>query len=243
MASRNRDFFTLTAHQKPMTGDTKFSALSVDHMGWLVCDGRALNVTDYRFLFDVIGYSFGSNGVSQFKLPDPAGRVIGVIGSGTGLTTRALGDTVGAETHVLTIPEMPSHNHGTDVSGSIVGNGLTDISGAHIHGITDPGHTHTINTANAGATIPDRVGQGIDNVSEGPASTNSNTTGITINAGGNHQHSIATQGGDQPHNNMQPTLFAGNMFMFSGKFSFVGAPFTSGIYVGSNGVPSGANVV
>jgi microcystin-dependent protein len=33
----------------------------------------------------------------------------------------------------------------------------------------------------------------------------------------NHQHSIATQGGDDPHNNMQPTLFIGNMFIYSGK--------------------------
>lgn len=212
MASRNRDFFTLSAHQKPMTGDTKFSALGVDHMGWLICDGRALNVTDYRFLFDVIGYSFGSNGSTQFKLPDPAGRVIGAIGSGTGLTTRALGDTVGEETHTLTIGEMPTHNHT----------------------ITDPGHSHSyVNQPNVASPAVSATTMDVaDNVNINQTTTSS-ITGITIN----------NTGGSNAHNNMQPTLFAGNMFMFSGKFSFVGAPFTSGIYVGSNGVPSGANVV
>jgi microcystin-dependent protein len=55
-----------------------------------------------------------------------------------------------------------------------------------------------------------------DNVDVGQT-TGSSTTGITINSAGAHQHTIKTQGGNQPHNNMQPTIFVGNMFIYTGK--------------------------
>jgi microcystin-dependent protein len=34
--------------------------------------------------------------------------------------------------------------------------------------------------------------------------------------GGNHTHTISAQGGGQAHNNMQPTLFGGNVMIFAG---------------------------
>lgn len=40
---------------RPMVGDTKTSMVRNDHIGWLVCDGRSLSVTEYRALFNVRG--------------------------------------------------------------------------------------------------------------------------------------------------------------------------------------------
>lgn len=40
-----------------------------------------------------------------------AGRVLGVAGAGSGLTERAQGATVGAETHTLIEGELPPHHH------------------------------------------------------------------------------------------------------------------------------------
>jgi microcystin-dependent protein len=197
MGSYFRDYFNPTAHQRPMTGDTKTSALAVDHVGWLLCDGRLLNVSDYQFLFNTIYYKFGSNGTgTQFRLPDPAGRVLGYTGSGAGLTTRAMGSNFGTETHTLTVAEMPTH----------------------AHTITDPGHTHTylgVQGQSAGTSAP------TTNVAENDPrpteTTGSNVTGITVNSNGS----------SNAHNNMQPTLFFGNLFIYSGK-PFVGStPFTT----------------
>lgn len=217
MGSYYRDFYAPKATQQPTIGDTKFSVVRQDHMGWINCDGRLLSTTDYALLFRVIGYSFGGSG-DQFRLPDMRGRVPGAKGQGTGLTNRALGDYVGEETHTLTIAEMPSHNHGTNASDTVVGNNLTGLAGGHTHTITDPGHSHTyVNQPNIASPATSLTTMDVADNANVNQTTTSSTTGITVNPVADHQHSIATQGGDDPHNNMQPTLFVGNMFMYSGK--------------------------
>jgi microcystin-dependent protein len=191
-------------------------------MGWLKCDGRILNVADYYFLFGVIGYSFGGSG-TQFYLPDAEGRVSGIVGqsawaTGTGRNWQ-LADVSGQEFHTLTIRQMPTHNHSnvTDLSAT----GITvNTAGAHVHGITDPGHTHSgvpnqVSTATPGLSLTAGTG----------ASTGSSTTGITINSAGDHTHTITdpthnhrikNDGGSNAHPSMQPTIFMGNMFIYCG---------------------------
>ena len=228
MCSRNRDFFDLTAHQRPMTGDMKTSALAIDHLGWLVCDGRLLNVSDWQFLFKTIYFKYGSNvSGTQFRLPNPAGRVPGFVGSGDGLTTRAMGSNVGEETHTLTIAEMPTHNHG--VSGG------SNTSSNTTRPWNDPGHTHTGTTDPAGwsassVSVHDLTTQteAADNAGNHTHTftTNPSTTGLTDPG---HIHNIYPSGGSNAHNNMQPTIFLGNLFIYSGKpfsTSSSGAPYT-----------------
>jgi microcystin-dependent protein len=198
-------------YEKPYVGDTKTSAIAFDHYGWLVCDGRSLSKTSYPLLFNVIGNSFGGSG-DTFNLPDPKGRVIGYTGTGTGLTSRTAGTNLGAETETLDISEMPSHNHG----------GTTGTDGDHTHGVNDPGHSHVYVLAKDDGNSSHTDGQhpaGDAAVTSDPknTTTQSSTTGITLNNAGDHSHTIALQGGGQPFSNMQPTLFFGNMFIYSGK--------------------------
>jgi microcystin-dependent protein len=51
------------------------------------------------------------DGSTTFNLPFWSGRAPIGSGAGTALTERALGDKDGEETHLLTIAEMPQHNH------------------------------------------------------------------------------------------------------------------------------------
>lgn len=192
-------------------GEYKWSSRTNDFVGWIKCDGRSLSRSEYAELFEAIGTTFGADDSATFKIPDLRGRVMGCIGTGNGLTQRNLGDLVGAETHVLTVNEMPSHTH----------TGTTSTNGSHSHTVNDPGHSHSQTTINddfngGGANPPGFAADGAG--SRTWNNINSSATGITINAAGDHTHTFTTNatGGDNPHNNMQPTGFVGQVFIFSG---------------------------
>ena len=194
-------------------GDYKYSTNNTDHQGWLWCDGRSLSITDYPKLYNAIGTTFGSTGSGFFNLPDFQGSVMGSTGqsNASDATTHSLGDFTGTETVTLTIPQLPSHTHGGDDLGST---GLTQSAGAHVHSITDPGHTHSyVNQPNAvELAVSLTTTDAADNVNVTQTS-GSSTTDITIDSAGAHQHLIDSTGQDQPHNNIQPTLFGGNVFI------------------------------
>lgn len=72
----------------------------------------------------------GANAAADFAANKPIaltkvlGRALAVAGAGASLTSRALGQTLGAETHTLTVPEIPSHSHTTDASIAPFGGGV-----------------------------------------------------------------------------------------------------------------------
>jgi len=211
----------LTARTRPLTGDTKMSFVNDDHMGWMRCDGRSLDTTAYNLLFQVIGYTFGGSG-SNFLLPDARGRVIGNAGtivdacdpSGVAFGP---GASLGEVNHQLTIAEMPAHNHNS-ATGS-PGNNTTAVGNTSdaTTGITHNG---------TGPTGGGRDGYGLayqDGHSTQSASVNdgaepnlfTSIAALTLTDPGHH-HTIASNGGNACHNNMQPTLFYSNTFIYCG---------------------------
>jgi microcystin-dependent protein len=73
-------------------GDVVAFAGDFTPTGYLPADGRLLNISDYISLFEVLGTTYGGNGVTTFALPDLDGRTI--IGTGDGYD---LGEMVGAD--------------------------------------------------------------------------------------------------------------------------------------------------
>jgi microcystin-dependent protein len=42
-------------------------------MGWQVCSGQILNVSQYQALYSLIGFTYGGNGTTTFALPNLLG--------------------------------------------------------------------------------------------------------------------------------------------------------------------------
>jgi microcystin-dependent protein len=104
----------------------------------------------------------------RMSLPKTLGRALAVAGSGSGLSSRSLGQTFGEETHLLATSEMPSHNHG----------------------VTDPGHSHSQTIQQAASTTPGGFQYyGSSNSATTGFTTGVATTGISIqNQGGGGAH-------------------------------------------------------
>ncbi len=82
--------------------------------GWALCDGTVVN---------------------GFRTPDLRGRFVLGAGAGAGLTDRAVGQTGGAERHVLTEAELPAHAHSIPSA-----TGGTDTRWGHQHSFLGEAH-------------------------------------------------------------------------------------------------------
>jgi microcystin-dependent protein len=121
---------------------------------FMLCNGQTLNAsvnTIYADLYTLIGTTYGGTNNTNFKLPDIQGRTI--VGKNSSGTFSTLGQAGGAETHTLTVQEIPSHIHyvpSVNVSGSVKSDwtptpNQTGAGTAHKHSYQDNGHTHPMN--------------------------------------------------------------------------------------------------
>jgi len=55
---------------EPLMGQIQLFPYNFEPRGWMLCDGRTLNIAYYNALYSLIGTTFGGNGTTEFKLPD-----------------------------------------------------------------------------------------------------------------------------------------------------------------------------
>ncbi|HET7812837.1 MAG TPA: tail fiber protein [Candidatus Baltobacteraceae bacterium] len=161
---------------QPYVGEIRLFAGNFAISGWMTCDGQTLAISEYDTLFQLIGTTYGGDGQNTFCLPNLSGRVPIHMGS-NGTSTYNLADSGGVTEVTLTTAQMPSHTHVPVADNSAA---TTD----------NPSNAYFANAApNNLYTVPN-------------SAANPNAPALqTYNS-----NILPSQGGSQPHDNMQPYL-------------------------------------
>ena len=96
---------------QPFVGQVIAVGFNFAPVGWLACDGSIVSISEYTVLYQLIGTTYGGDGVSTFGLPDLRGRTPVSVGQGPGLSPYVLGQRAGTESVTLQANQVGSHNH------------------------------------------------------------------------------------------------------------------------------------
>jgi microcystin-dependent protein len=159
-------------------------------VGWALCQGQLLPISQYTAVFSILGTTYGGNGTTNFGLPNLCGLTPIGWGQGPGLPMINLGQIGGEQNHTLLSTEMPAHTHQASVN---------SMDG-----------TQSIPTAGASIATP---GTGTGRGFVGTQGFNTATPNVTLNPA-----SVGLAGGSQPHNNMQPYMGVNYIICLQGIF-------------------------
>lgn len=158
---------------------------------WAPCDGRLLQISGNEALYSLLGTRWGGDGATTFAIPNLNGRVPIGQGTGTGLTSRTLGQTLGAETVTLTSAQLPSHNHTLNASSA---------TAATTPNLTATG-TSTLSTPTDGSMY------------YAAPSTGTTATALPLAA-----DTLSSFGSSQPHDNLMPGIGVQYMIALLGTY-------------------------
>jgi microcystin-dependent protein len=149
-------------------------------LGWAMCNGQLLSISQNTALFSLIGTFYGGDGRSTFALPNLQASVPIAQGNGAGLTPRSVGESGGESAVTLLQSQLPMHSHTLQA---------TTTTGTTA---TAAGSQLALATAGGGKG-------GATQVANLYSSNPNKATAMSPNA-------IGVSGGGQPHNNMMPYL-------------------------------------
>jgi microcystin-dependent protein len=159
-------------------------------VGWAMCDGQLMPISQNTALFSLLGTTYGGDGKSTFGLPNLQGSAPMHPGQGPGLSLRDLGENGGEQTVTLLQTEMPGHSHTVNCVSTIAGDQ------------NNPGAT-SLWAKTVGAS---RQQAPPDYAATGPATIQMNPFALSVT------------GGNQPHNNMPPFLAVTFIIALQGVF-------------------------
>jgi microcystin-dependent protein len=90
----------------PYIGEIRMFGGNFAPVGWLLCQGQILPISEYDVLFNLIGTTYGGDGQENFALPNLQSRMPVHQGSGF-----VLGQVGGVESVTLTRNQLPVHTH------------------------------------------------------------------------------------------------------------------------------------
>jgi len=163
------------ANSANLTTETNNWECQTNYPGWLPCDGRTVNISEYRALYDVIGNTYGGN-ATTFNLPDYRSKKLmgtGPVSSGTTLTltpTQGPGNfspapdvpgSMGGLYSLTTTRQLPPESEitsGNPGSPAVIGGDATDTFSLGSYRSTGFVETTTNSNANISGNINYSIG-------------------------------------------------------------------------------------
>lgn len=173
-------------------------------VGWSLCQGQLMPVSQNGALYALVGNIYGGNGSQTFGLPHLGGRVAVGTGQAPGISHNyQLGEVGGVEQTTIQTNQMPMHVHGIPAQGGIPA-------------VTDNTALDTSNQPEAGA----RLGVAYDTAtSAAPAIyVPASVSGNTVNLAGSPAGMTGAAGGSQPLPILQPYLALNAVICISGLY-------------------------
>ena len=174
----------------PFVGEIRIWANNYAPAGWAYCNGQMLNINQNQALYAVIGTTYGGDGNTTFALPNLIGRAPLHVGGPQGQGTNLSDRTLGESGGASTVT---------------------------LNSTNLPSHTHTLKAAREAGNNTSPAGGYIagDTTTTGDReyAANTNPLNATLNSA-----QLASVGGGQAHNNMQPSLALSFCIALSGVF-------------------------
>ena len=172
----------------PFIGEIRMCGFNFAPVGWALCDGQMLPISQNQALFALLGTTFGGNGTTTFGLPDLRSRVPIHQGQGIGLSLYSMGQNGGVENVTLNVSQMPTHNHTVGV------NNNTGTTPDPTNAFPAKGYTGEFRNS----TLISNYG--------------------TSATGNFAQNAVSQVGGGQPHTNIEPYLCVNFIIALNGIF-------------------------
>ena len=174
---------------QPFLGQLAMFAGNFAPLGWAICNGQTLAISENPALFQLLGTTYGGDGQNTFNLPDLRSRVPVHQGQGQGLSNYVIGQLAGVETVTLLTQQLPSHTHplkaAASANSSTPANTLLATEGGTDAGAVSIYAPFDTTPANMTTLLP---------------------------------ASLTVQGGSQPHENLQPFLAINFIIALQGIF-------------------------
>ncbi|MCH2032238.1 MAG: tail fiber protein [Tenacibaculum sp.] len=206
---------SVSAQQEGFLGEVKMFAGNFVPRGWALCQGQLMSISSNTALFSIIGTIYGGDGRTTFALPDLRGRVARGTGNGPGLQPAIIGQKGGTEFKVLSLLEMPIHNHGAVFTPSA--NGPTNIS-ISIPAVDDTGNTAEPGNTASFAKIETSSGEELNVYSTANPDTTLRPFNATAQITASGTISVGQAGGSQAFDNRQPYTTINYIICIQGLF-------------------------
>jgi microcystin-dependent protein len=113
----------------PFLGEIRMAGFNFAPLGWALCNGQTLSISQNTALFSLLGTFYGGNGTTTFQLPNFQSRVPIHQGQGSGLSPYVIGQYGGVENVTLTVGQTAAHTHLVYADGDVPSNNSPSPSG------------------------------------------------------------------------------------------------------------------